>query len=148
VPAFERDARSIAHHEAGHAVVLDCIGMPISRIEASPTRGQVSIDIEAVRRCSEVPMDDAAKERAACQLAAGYMAGLQAELILHDIRPGGMVLPDDHDHRAARTILCEVCGTAISLGYCQLLARHFLTTNWPNVQRLADRLQICGEMDL
>lgn len=81
------------------------------------------------------------------RLVTMLYAGRQAELIHAAVGlPAGaaLVMPDP-DHGQASIILAEI-NQRQAAGYCQRWARHLLTSNWHEVETIANRLKYDGEV--
>lgn len=147
MPSYEWRADVIAHHEAGHAVFCEMVGIPYTAIEMEADKGRVHLDNEAIQAAPQTLLTDHEKEHATCLIVAMYCAGLQAELLLLGLPLDGVMLPDDTDHREARRRLMEQFGSITPLGYCQHVARAALSRRWGRVKQLAAQLLQEGRLE-
>ncbi len=155
-PKIPGDARTLAFHEAGHAVVAAGFGVPLDRIEVNfqRLRGAVHVDRPACRQFAEErgggdeARSQSLEEFAAVSAATIYMAGKQAELLLHEIAVEGTLRPSDTDTIQARRVLLEAFGHDAPLWYCQRLARYLLACNWGLVTSVAEELLASGTIQI
>lgn len=135
---------ALAYHEAGHAFFCLRLGIPMIEAVAADDGGEVRLDVDAIRVS---PVVDVPAERAdaiCSELAAMYYAGLQAERLLAGLPFDGVMLPDDSDHRNARTLLHGHFGTVTPLGYAQHRARAVLSRHWREIEPIAAQLLESG----
>lgn len=150
LPAYQVDRRTIALHEAGHAVLCCLIGVAITGAHVDPDglSGKVKFAVSAVRVDKpHLPQD--VLEHAAIQLATMYVGGEMAELLHHglDVESWHYLLLDTSDWESARKVLWMAFRTAAPLFYCQRLARAMLTEHWAWVQSVADVIELKGVVD-
>lgn len=154
----EQTLEGIAYHEAGHAVIrrLASVGLGaivIQHREGTDLTGYVGpadIDgLELVRGNDkklyepiELPPregDVFVRKALAFRLCCGYLAGMQAELLLRGIEPDPPLIRHDPDHTQARNLLERAFGCD-NLHYPQTVTRHYLSQCWGEVKRTADEL--------
>ncbi|TRZ56537.1 MAG: hypothetical protein D4S02_15415 [Rhodocyclaceae bacterium] len=149
LPSYDRDIFTIAHHEAAHAVVFALLGLPVASAvvlpEGSPNSSCVILDRKEIARCNRLPSagnsTSTIRKQAALLFAAGFYAGMQAELVLHGHPLDGYLTVSCTDHDAAGGILAKHCDGETSSKYeAQHLARAILQHHWPAVQTLAKQL--------
>ncbi|PTD96391.1 hypothetical protein [Pseudothauera lacus] len=132
-----------AHHEAGHAVLLDWAGIAMTGATATVRGGVVSIDFEQAK--TDVGNDciqDYDQPLAAAHLAACWHAGILAEL-LYTAHPwrGITVRMNSADWSTARMILAPHFGTGMAgHGFAQRTALAVLSERWADVERIAAEL--------
>jgi hypothetical protein len=156
LPEYPRDRRTVAYHEAGHAVLSHMLRLPMTgaRVhDAAPgvtPCGIVNMDQSAIKALAEVTMDteipQPLHELVAVELAAMYVAGTMAELKLHGLEVNGWLGVDSPDFKNARSILCDAFEWDGPLYYCQRLASAVLTENWPWVVAVADEINAQGSV--
>jgi hypothetical protein len=78
-------------------------------------------------------------EESAIKFAVMLAAGRQAELLHAGIGLTGELRISDPDHRQARELL-QRTGQRLSMRYVQLLARHYLSHHWAEVETIATEL--------
>ena len=150
LPEYPRDRRTIAIHEAGHAVAMAAFGVPVERVEIHQTAdggfgGSVEPDRAACRARIESPDGEPTPNRSleefsSVAMATIYVAGIQAELLHHGLDVSGTLRLDDHDHREAVRHLMTAFRSDGPLWYTQRLARYLLSKRWNLVVALADEL--------
>ena len=157
-------AGDIAVHEAAHVVVAMALGMPAygARIAADGASGQagvLSAAGETVATPATLPPPEEVADiyrqaaplvwpglppaEAALHYAVMLVAGRQAELIAAGIRLGGELRIHDPDHQQARAILAA-SGRRLAMTWAQRMARHLLTSAWPEVEAIASTLRATG----
>lgn len=154
------DRRTIAIHEAGHAVAAKALGLPTFGAELHdvggsfhmqpsqfspdpPTRLEddellANIDLmicEKAGRADDVEL--------AIDLATMLAAGRQAELLNAGFSWQGECPMTTHDSTRASEHLRRA-GQAATTGFCQKRARSLLTAHWDQVMEIADELQRNG----
>lgn len=153
LPAYPLDRRTIAFHEAAHAVLSHMLSLPItgaeisSASETSAVAGIVRMDNSVIGKRAAVAPDDIplpVLKSAAIELATMYVAGTMAELRLHELDVGGWLGLHCTDFTNARCVLWEAFGSDRPLYYCQCLASYLLVEHWPWVERVANRLITAG----
>lgn len=130
----------VAHHEAGHVVLMEFFGLIGVSAEASPISGRAFFP-DMWHELPE-PCPDPSGELAATA-AAVFHAGLAAELIFSGVVWCGPVLRlDAVDHQRAEGLLHESFGCHSSGGhaYAQRLALHVLQSRWGRVMEIAGEL--------
>ncbi len=155
IPRRPPDVETLAFHEAGHAIVGLFFCLPIDKAELEiPTnekevlRGRVTLkNGSSGLDDSEIPL--ALKQKVALELGAWYAAGLQAELLHHDLTVSGPVFPGSHDYTNLNKALAWGFGHPQPVYYCQQLSKAILTGLWPAVESLAEALlvQHCVSVD-
>lgn len=150
LPNYSKDRRTLAYHEAGHAVLCLLAGVHIvgAQVDEEGTAGKVEL---AVRRSVEdvASIPDEMLAAAAVRLASMYVGGVMCELLLHgvDVEQGSYLLLNTTDWDNARKLLHIVFGTDTPLFYCQRLARAVLTENWAWVEAVAIEIDAHGFVD-
>lgn len=165
MPSYTRDLRTTAYHEAGHAVLLLAFGVPIREVcldisSAEPNfvgGGYVAQDKVMIAELREElalnrpPIDADRKQKSeqegALWAAASYLAGEQAELILHGITVNGPVFLPSADQKVAKNMLREAFRHTHGIFYCQRLARAILMDLWPAAEAIANALLKAGRLD-
>lgn len=135
------DLARVAHHEAGHVVLMEWCGIPVSEATAAPHEGLACIAPD-----DSEPLDletlEYDKPLAAAQLGAMYHAGIVAEL-MHAGHPwrGVAVRWKSRDWQSACTVLQPHFGHGLAgHGFAQRTALAVLSRQWPRVQEIAQRL--------
>lgn len=141
-----------AYHEAGHSILCRLIGKSFSTIVVgsdvsfigndeieSDSRMIRSNDAKLYEASPVLAIDDPLCKPLAIRLCCVYLAGLQAELLLHGIEPDGPVFRNGSDHVKARKTLKAAFGFD-HLYYPQLLTRFYLRRCWCEVKRTAETL--------
>lgn len=165
MPSYTRDLRTTAYHEAGHAVLFLAFGIPIKEVcmDLSPTEpgfvggGYVAQDKEMIAELrkelshTNPPLSDDKKlhseQAGALWAAASYLAGEQAELILHGITVNGPVFLPTPDQKVAKDMLRDAFRHTHGVYYCQRLARAILLDLWPAAEAIANALLKAGRLD-
>jgi hypothetical protein len=149
----------LAYHEAGHAVIrrLACVGfhaIVIQHRKGVDFAGFVGPDdidncLKETRnndqKLYEPPFDfpeggDKFIHKAlAFRFCCNYLAGLQAELLLHGVEPDPPLIRHDADHIQAKAVLREAFGLD-HLQYPQMVTRNYLSQCWGEVKRTAEEL--------
>lgn len=137
----------IAHHEAGHAVLLEWAGIATAGSTVTERGGVVNIDLARVDSDAATGVDqDYDRPLAAAHLAACWHAGIVAEL-LYAGQPwrGVTVRMNSTDWSAARLILAPHFGTGLAgHGFAQRTALAVLSDRWGRVEEIAGELIECG----
>lgn len=137
----------IAHHEAGHAVLMQWIGLGCARAVAGDTKGQAFFpDLADKMRDLQEPAD--ATGELAATAAAVFAAGTMAEMIFTgSIWTGPMFRNEQHDSLVAEEMLRPAFGAKSSAGHAwaQRAALHVLQARWAEVQAIAADLIERGE---
>lgn len=144
-PAQTADIARIAHHEAGHAVIGEWLGLPGIRATAEPTKGLMthSLDIPGL---SEPGPDESGV--LAATAASLFHAGIAAEHIWLGLPWAGPILyPRQVDFQTAEAMLKPRFGTMSSAGhgYAQRVALAVLASRWERAQGIAAHLIQRGE---
>lgn len=145
LPSHQKDRRTIAHHEAAHAVLLHLFGLPIagaSVYDAADEDGVLGyVQVGECKPPVSGVSDQAERERAAINLAAIYLGGIMAELHLHELQlHGRLFLPGNSDFIHARNVLLKVFGWDRALYFAQLHAAELVAAHWGWIARVADAL--------
>ena len=153
-PTWRVQGRTLAIHEAGHAVALEltgrrCTGATIDgRHAARGAAGQVWTTSRVPRElvAPQAPLERAIFPESRALLAcwaAAYLAGRQAECIARDFDPCGWLGEDAPDDREAAFMLSagfgRMAGSAPRAG-CEDLARRMLLAHWDQVEAVAELL--------
>lgn len=141
-PDYPRDSRTLAFHEAGHALLCAIFRVPMTEAEIDRTGaqgGKVRLEARAV---DDAPIPADALRRSALRLAAMYQSGVVAEIIHHglEIPDGHVLLRETSDWDKARRVLDlgGVVGSATGgLYVSQQLALWLLRSGWAVVESLA-----------
>lgn len=172
LPSLPRDRRTLAYHEAGHAVLSELYGLAVdtAEVNAQGTKGKVRLvrpqgranhyeapklmikewAVEFKAMLDKGPVEiKAGLEKTALELAAMYVGGVMCELLLHDkdLAPGTYLLLHNQDWDDARHILWMVFSCHTPLFYCQRLARAVLAENWAWVEAVAAEIESVGVAD-
>lgn len=148
--------RSNAYHEAGHAVLYGALCFHIDRCVATDIDGLVTSHYPVaegtqLEKISQKRFPLQAEQDAACWLAAGSFAGIQAEMLMHGLPFNGMFKFQDVDTKNADQKLMIVFplddDRDAAAGYAQELARAALMHLWPAVEAVAEILIAHGEID-
>jgi hypothetical protein len=135
-----RDLARYAHHEAGHVVLLEWVGIAPESARADDCGGEVRFDPGQLDQ--DTGPNDYDRPLAATQAAACFHAGILAELI-HTGHPwkGVTIRHRPGDWQKARTILTPHFGNGLAgHGFSQRVALAVLTARWPRVQEVAGQL--------
>lgn len=131
----------VAHHEAGHVVLMESIGLDQLRAEATANAGRAHWP-EGVLESTPQPEPDPTGVLAA-RAAAVFHAGRMAEQ-LHQGRPwcGPLWYGDQVDFQVADKMLTPAFGRHASgaHAFAQRVALHVLARHWPRVQQIAAHL--------
>ncbi|ALP53986.1 hypothetical protein Tel_13040 [Candidatus Tenderia electrophaga] len=150
LPSWPRDRRTLAYHEAGHAVLSELCGLAVdvAKINTEGSKGEMRF--VKPRPCADVPeFPQAMIEKVAVEMAAMYVGGVMCELLLHgrDLKPGTYLLLNDRDWTNAKRILWKAFSSHTPLFYCQRLARAVLSENWTWVRAVAAEIEAVGIAD-
>ena len=138
------DLVRVAHHEAGHVVLLEWIGLTGATATATPSSGRCIMPTVPAN-CPD-PGDDPTGELAATA-ASVFHAGAMAELIYFGVKwTGPLYYPKQVDFQRADDMLMQRFGRLSSAGhgFAQRVALHALAEQWPRVQQIADTLVLHG----
>lgn len=139
-PSLER----VAHHEAGHVVLLEWLGMS-PEATATATSGFCSFPLNFADMAD--PSPDESGELTATA-ASSFHAGFAAELLFLDIPwTGTMFYPNQPDFQSAEQMLAPKFGSLASgaHAFAQRVALHVLVGRWHRVREVADCLVRCGQ---
>lgn len=151
-PATPLDAASVAFHEAGHVVLGELIGRPAAGATIEPIAGAAGYvwhgDVRPTTLAEPLPILPAPimpmLKRDCFLIASARYAGLQAEFLLHDVDPAGLIVGDSHDDQSTTALLAlgfaHVENRSTPRGGAQAFARALLQAHWPLVEALADAL--------
>lgn len=163
IHSWPLQAGDLAYHEAGHIVAAKALGMPChdARISPEGTAGRAGV-LSPVGDKSITTLPPSPDEvtrvylQAACLIWPGLgtadaalnyavmlVAGRQAELIAAGIRIPGELRMHDPDHLQARAILTAT-DQRHATTYAQRMARHLLTSAWPELEAIAAELRATG----
>jgi len=137
-PSLER----MAHHEAGHVVLLEWMGLESPRAVAAAEAGLTYLPENSTPPAA--PSDPTGELTA--MAAAMFHAGLMAELLHAGAPWHGPIHRLQDDHLRAEALLSEVFG-AHSTGahaFAQRVALHVLASRWVRVQEVAAQLVASG----
>lgn len=156
LPEYPRDRRTVAYHEAGHAVLSHILRLPMTgaRVHDAPPGatpgGSVDLDLPAIKASAAETIDteipQSLHELVAIELATMYVAGIMAELKLHGLEVTGWLGLEDRDFLNARILLCEAFGIDLALYYCQCLASAVLAEHWSWVAVVAGEIEANGSV--
>lgn len=130
----------VAHHEAGHIVLMEWVGFVGMVAEASETAGSAKFP-EHWRDLPEPSEDTTGEVSATC--AAVCHAGLAAELLYFDLPWAGPVLRlRQADHQLAEKILSQRFGFHSSGAHAvaQRIALHVVEARWERCTEIAREL--------
>lgn len=138
------DLVRVAHHEAGHVVLLEWIGLDGATASATPTSGLCFMPALPAN-CPD-PGEDATGELAATA-ASIFHAGAMAELIHLGIKwTGPLFYPAQVDYQRADEMMLKRFGRHCSgaHGFAQCVALHVLAERWQRVREIANALVLRG----
>ncbi len=138
------DLVRVAHHEAGHVVLLEWIGLTGATATATPSSGRCIMP--TVPASCPDPGDDLTGELAATA-ASVFHAGAMAELLYLGVQwTGPLYYPKQVDFQRADDMLLQRFGRLSSAGhgFAQRVALHVLSEQWPRVRQIADTLVLHG----
>lgn len=134
-PCLER----VAHHEAGHVVLLEWLGLS-PEATATATSGRCSFPL----KFADLPDPGPDESGELCATAASsFHAGMAAELLFLDIPwTGPMFYPGQPDYQLADELLAPKFGINASCAhaFAQRVALHVLSAKWGRVREVADCL--------
>lgn len=140
-PSLER----VAHHEAGHAVVMRWFGLEPAKATATPTSGLCHFPTLPERTCE---LDPDPSGEIAATASAVFEGGAMAELLYLGIPwTGPLFHAEQPDYRHAEDFLRPAFGAHSSAGhgFAQRVALHVLQSRWAEVQEIARHLVVHGE---
>lgn len=135
----------VAHHEAGHVVYMEWLGLDGLTAEARPESGSALFKLPAASRDTPTPQDVGGLLSA--EAAALYQAGWAAELLWSRTpATGPLHQPDAVDYKMADQMLRPAFGFHSSAGhwYSLRIALHVLSHKWQRVQFVAETLERTG----
>lgn len=141
IPSLER----VAHHEAGHVVMLRWIGLDSPRATACATGGLAFLPTVLPDTPPQGPDESG---EVACCAASIFHAGAMAELLHERITwTGPMFYPEQVDFQEANRMLKPAFGNNTSCGhaFAQRVALHVLQSRWGEVESIARVLIERGE---
>lgn len=153
MPDLPRDRRTWAYHEAGHAVLAHILNLPIveARVHAATLKtGEAgAVEIKWPTTDKPAPIPDAEipaelRELASIEIATVFVAGVMAELALHNIEAYGWLDLDCSDWRGARRALKKGFDSDLPLWFCQKTASAVLAENWRHVIAVAAAIEESG----
>jgi hypothetical protein len=144
-PSTVPDLARIAHHEGGHIVMFEWLGLTTGlSATASPASGLAYHGVTpGVYHAG--PPDETGELTA--MAASAYHGGLMAELILAGIDWRCPIhYPHESDYQRANDMLRDSFGNHSSAGhaFAQRVALHVLGSRWARVQEIADVLMRRG----
>lgn len=128
-----------AHHEAGHVVLMEWVGITPTGASATERGGLAHWDLTEIADATPADYD---RPLAAAQAASVMHAGVVAELI-HAGLPwtGVLYRPRSQDWKLAAQLLHPHFGAGLAgHGFSQRTAHAVLTHHWPRVQQIAAEL--------
>jgi hypothetical protein len=129
-----------AHHEAGHIVLFEWVGLRPTAAEINHQGGTASFCPESVGTGSDRSDPDG---KVSAMAASVLHAGLAAELLFEGIDPSRVLyLRDDDDTEKAGVFLSDHFGPHCTGAhwYAQRFAMHLLSESWPRVSEIANHL--------
>lgn len=159
LPEYPRDRRTVAFHEAGHAVVAYLLRLPMlsASVDREPHAnggfaGIVNMDFDKIKASAAAVADgdipQSVMERAAIDIATMFVAGAMAELRLHGQDANGALDLDWPDFKNASTVLRKVFGSDAALHLCQRLASALLFEHWDWVGCVGNSIWWHGSVSL
>lgn len=142
----EQIRRCTAFHEAGHLVMLLAFGHRNAGGRVFDTH-ETGVCGQAYPVMDAAPGEDTPPSHRAGAIARAAMlhAGIQSELLAAGLIVKDEIrLPGQKDHSDADSVLGPLFHRAPH-GYCQAVARSYLTHNWPLVNHIADTLNELSE---
>lgn len=136
-----RDLARIAHHEAGHIVLMEWAGLVPLDAKATSERGVARFDPQQVT--SDLPCHDYNRPLAAAQAASIFHAGIVAELIYVGLTWQGLTVRlNSDDWSKAQAILKPYFGNtgAAGHGYAQRVALAVLKSKAVRFDQIASHL--------
>ena len=132
----------MAHHEAGHVVLLEWLGLESPRAVATAVDGLTYLPEN--RTPPAMPADSTGELTA--MAAAMFHAGTMAELLHAGTPWRGPIHRLQDDHQRAESLLSEVFGAHSSgaHAFAQRVALHVLSSRWTRVQEVAAQLVATG----
>ncbi|HRP23623.1 MAG TPA: hypothetical protein PLF79_08675 [Thauera sp.] len=133
------DLARTAHHEAGHVVLMEWVGITPTGASATERGGLAHWDLTEIADATPVDYD---RPLAAAQAAAVMHAGIVAELIHAGLPWAGVLYrPRSQDWQLAAQLLAPHFGVSLAgHGLSQKTAHAVLTHHWPRVQQIAAEL--------
>ena len=140
VPAAlrRRELVSIAHHEAGHVVLMEWCGIPV-RNASVDQRGNGVANMATLEADDSNPDPSYNRPRALAHIAAVYHAGIMAEMLYLDLPWRGITARlSSTDWESASFFLRQFSGGGLAgHGFAQLTARAVLSRNWGRVEAIS-----------
>lgn len=133
------DLARTAHHEAGHVVLMEWVGITPTGASATERGGLAHWDLSEIDDATPADYD---RPLAAAQAAAVMHAGIVAELI-HAGLPwtGVLCRRRSQDWKLAEQLLAPHFGAGLAgRGFSQRTAHAVLTHHWQRVQQIAAEL--------
>jgi len=130
----------VSHHEAGHAVLLEWVGLDVCEATAEPSKGLCTF------KPPKIPDGHFGKDESGqlCATAAAvFHAGVIAELLCEGRSwKGPIFYPQQKDYQDADDMLCRSFGRHASgaHAFAQQVALHVLSARWDRVRQIADHL--------
>lgn len=132
------DLARVAHHEAGHAVLLEWIGLDGMTATASPTSGLCNMPPGCLDNLPDPPPDS--DGRLTATAASIFHGGIAAELIYLGTKWIGPIhYPKQVDYQRADAMLAPQFGRHASgaHAFAQRVALHVLADRWQRVRHIA-----------
>jgi len=145
LPCREPGITRMAHHEAGHIVFLEWLGITGASATATPTNGLTHLP-EIKRTPEKAEPEDATGEITA-QAAAMFHAGLMAELLYAGVKWIAPIrYPEHDDYCRADDLLSTRFGRNSSgaHAYSQCFALRILGARWDRVAAVARTIEHSG----
>lgn len=137
----------MAHHEAGHVVYLEWLGIFGTSATATPTSGLTHLpEIQNPQR----PEPEDASGEITAQAAAAFHAGLMAEMLYaRDKWTAPIRYPAHDDFCRADDLLSTKFGrhSSAAHAYSQCFALRILASRWERVRQIAGQLILSGTWD-
>lgn len=152
LPDYPRGRRTLCYHEAAHAVLGLLFNLPIGSayiFDDGDGGLHGKVDLTPRPPCdTSALIPRAVMEAAGVRLAAMYLGGTVAELLLHGFEARGWLGLDTPDWRNARAVLKEAFGHDLPVFYCQCVAAAVLSANWDWVRAVAEALDGAGTLSV
>ncbi|MDO9438932.1 MAG: hypothetical protein Q7T95_26165 [Hydrogenophaga sp.] len=142
------DLARVAHHEAGHVIVMDDFGIKSPRAVATDVKGTAFWPSPLLTTPTPTAPDPGEAPRFAATASAVYAAGVMAELLYLGMPwQGPMHYPRQPDYQMGEDMMRPYFGAHSSAGHAwaQRAALNILQTRWGEVQAIARHLIEHGE---
>lgn len=94
-------------------------------------------------RCASNVFPGLSEKDAAINFAIISVSGRMGELMAAGAKTTGTLQLNDRDYREARAVLLQT-DQRLALHFCELMARHLLSSAWPEVEAIAAKLRKSG----